>query len=112
MKKFGFECKDNTRMDTWMGYKEQYIFRFENNFGASVVRHKYSYGYEEGLYELAVLKFRRDDWDICYDTEITDDVCGYRSEEEVEDLLKKIKDLEPDHFFDWDAEYEKWRKGE
>ena len=62
---------------------------FENGYGASVVRHNFSYGGKDGLYELAVIK----DDDICYSTPITTDVEGYLSEDEVSGLLKQIQEL-------------------
>ena len=62
---------------------------FPNGYGASVIRHVYSYGFEDGLWELGVLK----DGDLCYDTEITEDVLGYLSDDEVNDYLEKIKSL-------------------
>jgi len=66
---------------------------FDNGYGVSVVRHYYSYGAYEGLYELAVIKGTEDDWNICYDTPITDDVLGHLSEEEVEVLLYEVENL-------------------
>lgn len=76
----------------------QVVHRFENNFGASVVRHKSSYGSEEGLFELAVLTFadETNDYELTYDTEITNDVLGYLTEEDVESLLKRIERLGTD----------------
>ena len=74
----------------------QYIFRFENNYGASVVKHWGSYGHDDDEWELAVAKFYDDDnsnWSICYDTPLTDDVIGWLTDEDVRDLLKKIKEL-------------------
>jgi hypothetical protein len=47
---------------------------FDNGYGASVVRHEYSYGGKDGLYELAVLD---KNGDLCYDTPITDDAVSY-----------------------------------
>ena len=67
-----------------------YHFYFDNGYGASVIRHEYSYGGDQGLWELAVLAGDL----LCYDTEITDDVIGYLTEEEVEELLNRIKNLE------------------
>lgn len=74
-----------------------FIFRFENNYGASVVKHKYSYGHEEDLWELAVIEFTDEsnkEWHITYDTPITEDVVGYLKDEDVRELLGKIKDLQ------------------
>ena len=73
----------------------QYIFRFENDYGASVVKHFGSYGHEDDLWELAVIKFDAEtgEWNLTYDTEITDDVIGCQTDEEIRDLLKRIKEL-------------------
>jgi len=66
---------------------------FDNGYGVSVVSFPGSYGYEQDLYESAVLKGTEEDWEICYDSVITDDVLGDQTEEEVEDLLHQIKNL-------------------
>lgn len=67
----------------------QYLFHFDNGYGASIVRSKYSYGGRQGLWELAVLK----DKQICYSTHITDDVVGYISDEQVVRYLVEISSL-------------------
>ena len=72
----------------------QVIHKFDNNFGASVVRHDFSYGHEEGLWELGVIEFTGDKWNLTYETEITDDVIGHLSDEDVSELLTKIEQLE------------------
>jgi hypothetical protein len=69
------------------------MYRFDNGYGASVIRHDMSYGHESGLWELAVLRFVKDRWDICYTTDIADDVVGHLDGEEVEALLQKISQL-------------------
>jgi len=69
---------------------EQWVFKFENGYGASVVRGPYTYGGSEGLYELAVLS---KDGFIDYTTPITDDVEGHLNEADVERLLDSIKKL-------------------
>ena len=51
----------------------QALINFDNGYGASVIKSPYSYGGNQDLYELAVIK----DDAICYDTPITDDVLGY-----------------------------------
>jgi hypothetical protein len=71
----------------------QTIVFFENGYGASVVQHDFSYGRDEGLFEIAVVTGDRNGWLICYDTEITDDVLGWQSEQDVEEVLRKIGDL-------------------
>ena len=63
---------------------------FENGYGASVVRHEYSYGGKDGLYELAVLN---SDGELTYDTPITTDVIGYLRDIDVTDVMEKIQQL-------------------
>ncbi|HEJ2443633.1 hypothetical protein [Burkholderia multivorans] len=72
----------------------QKLYRFENGFGASVVQHAYSYGRDAGQWELAVIRFDGDEWDLEYGTEITDDVIGRLDWDEVEDLLSRISALQ------------------
>lgn len=69
-------------------------FIFENGYGASVICDDFSYGGKKGLFELAVLKKVTDNkCELCYDTPITDDVLGWLSNDEVLELLEKIKNL-------------------
>lgn len=67
----------------------QRVYKFPNGYGASVIRHKGSYGYQKGLWELAVLF----GGELCYDTEITDDVIGHLNDPEVDQLLRRIHRL-------------------
>jgi hypothetical protein len=61
---------------------------FPNGFGASVVRHNYSYGGPDGLYELGVTR----DGELHYDNSVAEgDVQGYLDEEGVTELLKGIQ---------------------
>jgi hypothetical protein len=63
---------------------------FDNGYGASVVRHEYSYGGNKGLYELAVLDSNSN---LTYDTPITDDVIGWLRPEDVTEVLIKIQQI-------------------
>lgn len=63
---------------------------FANGYGASVIKNKYSYGNEKGLYEIAVLN---SDKAIIYNTPITKDVIGNLTPEEVTETLIKIQTL-------------------
>jgi hypothetical protein len=63
---------------------------FENGYGASVVQTFFSYGGEEGLYELAVLD---SNGQLTYSTPITDDVEGRLTEDDVTKLLEQIQKL-------------------
>jgi hypothetical protein len=63
---------------------------FENGYGASVVKHEWSYGGKNGLYELAVLDL---DNQLTYETSVTDDVIGYLTEDDVTEVLKQIQEL-------------------
>lgn len=74
-------------------FNMQWRFRFENGYGASVIKHWGSFGFEEDKFELAVLWWNGLDHGLCYDTEITDDVIGHLTNQEVMDILRKIKAL-------------------
>ena len=68
----------------------QLLFRFDNNFGLSVVCHSFSYGRHDDKFEIAVIKFDSDDiWDITYNTPITNDLLGCQSKEDVFDIIEK-----------------------
>jgi hypothetical protein len=67
----------------------QDIYRFENGYGASVVARSGSYGVE-----LAVIQFdEMENWQITYDTVITDDVVGFLNYESLVGLLTRIAAL-------------------
>jgi hypothetical protein len=63
--------------------------QFDNGFGASVVKHPYSYGGDRGLYELAVLD---NNGELHYDNSVANgDVVGYLREEDVTDAMLVIQ---------------------
>lgn len=84
----------------------QKLYRFPNGYGASVVRfmviysdgtkHSGSYGSEDGLWELAVIKWDGEEFDLVYDTTVTDDVIGGLNDEGVLAVLKEIMELPND----------------
>ena len=64
---------------------------FDNGYGASVVKHQYSYGGDRGLYELAVLD---SNGEVHYDNSVANgDVIGYLRPEDVTDVMEKIQKL-------------------
>jgi len=85
---FPFIGGTSTRRDFNGG--DQYKFRFHNGYGASIVRHSFSYGHESGLWELAVLGA---DGHLTYDTSVSDDVVGWLDEQGVADYLSRIEAL-------------------
>ena len=64
---------------------------FSNNYGASIVTGDCFYTSDEKPYELAVMY----KGNITYDTPITDDVCGWLNENDVNKLLSQIEALPP-----------------
>jgi hypothetical protein len=64
--------------------------QFDNGYGASVVKTPYTYGGDNGLYELAVLD---SEGHLTYATSVTNDVIGYLRPEDVTDVLAKIQQL-------------------
>ena len=66
-----------------------YEFKFDNNYGASVVKHDCSYGNVDDLFELAVLY----NGQITYDSDLTQDVIGWLTQDEVIGHLEYIRNL-------------------
>lgn len=88
------ECKDFQAHNGLYEHKqyrdgEQWIFSFDNKYGASVITGGIAYCNEAQPYELAVLCHG----ELCYDTPITDDVIGFLTSNEVYDLLDRIEQL-------------------
>lgn len=76
-------------------FNDQTLYRFDNNWGASIIFHQGSYGFERGLVELAVISwYDNDKYLISYDTEITHDVLGDLNEQQAKDILQKIKEIQ------------------
>ena len=75
----------------------QKLYRFSNGAGASVVRGEYTYGGDEGLWELGVLRFEGegDNYTLIYPTSVcTDgDVVGWLTDAQVDEALVQIANL-------------------
>ena len=68
----------------------QYIYRFPNSYGASIVKHSGSYGHALDLWELSVTIWDNDGDHVTYSTPITDDVLGNLTGAMVCGILGKI----------------------
>ena len=66
---------------------------FPNGYGYSIIQSDMSYGGDQGFYELAVLAGNESEWDLCYTTEITDDVIGWLTLEQAEEYVERIANL-------------------
>lgn len=93
--------------DSWYGEAvDDNVYRwhhsFNNGYGASVVSAPGTYGWQSGLFEVAVTHHNSF---ICYRTPITQDVLGHLTHREVADVLAKVEKLDPrdkcDHRFNW-----------
>jgi len=78
----------------------QRLYYADNGYGASVVQHSASYGFNENLWELAVIKWESSPLEdneanflLVYDTPITDNVIGSLTKENVSEILKQIEEL-------------------
>ena len=70
----------------------QKIYKFDNGYGASVVKHLFSYGGTQGLWEMALLSFDDLSWHITYHEDFANGgVAGYLSDKDVLELLEWIK---------------------
>ena len=73
-----------------MGVGVRAVMKFENGYCASVVSTPYSYGGDNGLYELAVLD---SEGNLTYDTPVTSDVEGHLTKSDVTRLMEQIQSL-------------------
>ena len=66
----------------------------EVGYGASVIKFYGSYGYEQDLWELALLSNRDGDgeWHLDYTVLTEDDVLGYLTDKQVNKILKYISE--------------------
>ena len=73
----------------------QKLYRFPNGAGASVVRGDYTYGGDEGLWELGVIWFEGDNYKLIYPKDVCPegDVVGWLTDEQVEEKLVQIANL-------------------
>jgi len=71
----------------------QMRYKFPNGYGASVIKHDFSYGGKEDKWEIAILKFDGEKSSSDYSTPITSDVLGWQSDEDVENVLAQIEKL-------------------
>ena len=78
-----------------MGADTQRLYKFDNGYGASLVRHPGSLGFESNLYEVAVIRWVEPDaWKLCFTSPITDDVIGNLDEDHVMAVLESIEAME------------------
>lgn len=73
-----------------MGFHTQARMDFENGYGVSVVTGSSAYCGMD-TYEVAIMK----NGDLCYSTDITDDVLGYQTPDEITDVMIKLQSLKP-----------------
>ncbi|EAF4296385.1 hypothetical protein CXR61_08265 [Listeria monocytogenes] len=80
------ECAINNKNENV--FNKQILYKFPNNYGASVVSGPFTYGLE-----LAVIFFSNENWDIDYDTPVTNDVLGHLNKESLKQALEDIYNL-------------------
>ena len=98
MKKYDLEFEVEEFGSGYTRKSAQYFF--PNGYGASIINisnesgHQLSYTDNEKQYELAVLIGNIDEYEISYDTPVTDDVIGYLDIENVFKIMEEIETLE------------------
>lgn len=76
---------------------KQWVFRFSNGYGASVINHSGAYS-DNMSGELAVVKWNGEgdnDFDLVYDTPVAGDVLGWLTVSEIAEVLEQIEALPP-----------------
>jgi len=81
------------KVGTVKNKKNDYIrvVEFENGYSASIISHDFSYGGQQGLFEVGVLH----DGILVYDTPVTKDTIGWLDFAGVATVLKDIEELPP-----------------
>lgn len=70
-----------------------YKVTFPNTvYGLSIIKNYGSYGFRRDQFEVAVMH----DEDLCYDTDITNDVLGFMEEEDVLTIARLVMRLDED----------------
>lgn len=82
-------CREVITTDKENGNSMQHTYKFPNGYIVIVIQNKYSKGYKEGLYELAVIKEGR----LCHSAPIISNDTGYLSADEVAEYLRRIEKL-------------------
>jgi len=70
-------------------FSTQAEMKFDNNYGVSVITGQGAYTSESSPYEIAITY----KGELCYSTDITDDVIGYQNEGDVSDVMKRVQEL-------------------
>lgn len=81
------EFKGHLMSQYYGGGLKQAVMHFANNYGVSVLLGNEFYSNGVDTYEVAILYKN----EITYNTEITNDVLGYVTKEEVSEIMKKIQ---------------------
>ena len=90
-KKFIFTRKERPNLLEPLEGGVEYVFHFPNGYGASVIKFFGSYGYEDDLWELALLMEKYEGkWELEYTELVGFDVLGHLTDEEVNKYLKCI----------------------
>lgn len=64
---------------------------FSNGYGVSVITGEFAYSTEDSPYEVAILY----NDEIVYDTELTGDVIGHNTEEDLDIILQQVEAFPP-----------------
>lgn len=76
------------------GLKKQWIYKFNNNYGASIIKGGCAYGNKYYPYELMFVKFDKNNFIEQVAVPFAYDIKGYLGIKEVKKYLNKIKTLE------------------
>ena len=87
----GFEEDLVEECATFNGTGYIYKFFFENGYGVSVIKHEFSYGHDEDLFESSVLYNDR----VVYDERFFDGngVKGWMTNDEVVEILELVRSI-------------------
>ena len=86
--------KENLMFYHNAGFEKQWIYRFKNGYGASIIKGRYAYGNKFFPYELMVIKFDENGCSEQVEVPFAPDTKGYLRIEDIKEHLNKIKNIE------------------
>ena len=87
------ETEELSKIFNRENFDYQWLFKFGDKYGVSVIKSCCSYGFDDDLFELATVYFVGDKHGLCNLEGMDENPIGYLTNDEVIALLYKVKNI-------------------